>query len=337
MLVLQILLLADYEQQISGVARTSTRKEVRASRAMVKMDLTSPNSISVFDSLRRRMMMPEQWAFSEPLKASNRWSDRMVDALRQHWPEYFMEAAELGLFMISACAFTVLLFHPLSPIAQNIQSDLMRRMLMGAAMGLTAIAIIFSPLGKRSGGHFNPSVTLTYFRLGKIKGWDAAFFILFQVAGGIAGVALASLLLGKFVAHKSVNYAATSPGPTGTTYAFLAELLISFILMLVVLTVSNTKRLSRWTGLFAGVLVAIYITIESPISGMSMNPARTLGSAAVAHIWTSLWIYFTAPPLGMLMAAEVYQRLRAGRAVACAKLHHHNNQRCIFKCNFEVN
>jgi len=96
----------------------------------------------------------------------------MFDALREHWPEYLMEGAELGLFMISACAFTVLLFHPASVVAQNIHSEIFRRMLMGVAMGSTAIAIIFSPLGKRSGGHFNPSVTLTFFRLGKIKAWD---------------------------------------------------------------------------------------------------------------------------------------------------------------------
>ena len=139
------------------------------------------------------------------------------------------------------------------------------------------------------------------------------------------------------MAHKSVNYAATLPGPSGPGVAFLAEFLIAFILMSVVLTVSNTKRLSRWTGVFAGALVAIYITLESPISGMSMNPARTLASASAAHFWTSLWIYFTAPPLGMLLAAETYKRLKTGQAVACAKLHHHNNTRCIFRCNFESN
>ena len=305
----------------------------------MKMELTSPNSISVFDSLRMRMMMPDTWALDgqtrKPIGASNRWSAQMIDTLRQHWPEYVMEAAELGLFMMSACAFTVLLFHPASPVAQSIQSGTVRRMLMGMAMGSTAVAIIFSPLGKRSGGHFNPSVTLTFFRLGKITAWDTAFYVLFQFAGGIAGVLIASKILGSLVAHQSVNYAATLPGSSGPRVAFLAEFLISFILMSVVLTVSNTKRLSRWTGLFVGALVATYITIESPISGMSMNPARTLGSAAVAHNWMSLWIYFTAPPLGMLLAAETYKRLKAGHAVACAKLHHHNNQRCIFRCNFE--
>ena len=257
------------------------------------------------------------------------------EALKQHWPEYLMEAVELGLFMFSACAFTVLLYHPSSPIAQTIHDGVWRRLVMGLAMGLTAVAIVFSPLGKRSGAHFNPSVTWTFFRLGKINASDAAFYTLFQFAGGMAGILLASLTLGKLVAHKSVNYAVTLPGAGGPTIAFLAEIFISFILMSVVLNVSNTKRLARWTGVFAGALVAIYITIESPISGMSMNPARTFSSAIGAEVWMSLWIYFLAPPLGMLLAAEVYQRMNAGAAIACAKLHHHNDQRCIFRCNFE--
>ena len=257
-------------------------------------------------------------------------------SLKQHWPEYLMEAAELGLFMFSACAFTVLLYHPSSPVAQAIHDGLWRRLLMGTAMGSTAIAIIFSPLGQRSGAHFNPSVTWTFFRLGKIEASDAAFYTLFQFAGGIAGVVLASITLQRLVAHQSVNYAVTLPGPNGPLVALLAEIVISFILMSVVLSVSNSKRLARWTGVFAGCLVATYITIESPISGMSMNPARTLSSAVGAHVWMSLWIYFIAPPVGMLLAAEVHQRLNLGRAVACAKLHHYNTTRCIFRCNFEA-
>lgn len=259
----------------------------------------------------------------------------MTAALKAHWPEYLMEASELGIFMISACAFGVLLFHPASPVSHSINNEVLKRVLMGVAMGSTAIAIIFSPIGKRSGAHFNPAVTLTYLRLGKVAPWDAAFYIAFQFIGGIAGVVVASLVLGNLVAHASVNYSATLPGPSGLMSAFLAELMISFILMSVILMVSNTKRLGRWTGLFAGALVAAYIIIESPISGMSMNPARTFGSAAVGHMWTALWIYFTAPPLGMLLAAETYKRFRSDRRVACAKLHHHNGTRCIFRCNFE--
>ena len=259
----------------------------------------------------------------------------MIDALRKHWPEYLMEAAGLGLFMISACAFTVLLYHPASPLAPAIHSETLRRAVMGMAMGSTAIAIIFSPLGKRSGAHFNPAVTLTFLRLGKVAPWDAVFYTLFQFVGGVSGVVLASLLLGKLVAHQAVNYAATVPGPNGPWVAFAAELIITFIQMTVILNVSNTTKLARWTGLFAGALVATYITLESPISGMSMNPARTLASASGAHVWTSIWIYFTAPLLGMLLAAEIFKRTKSTRAVACAKLHHFNDQRCIFRCNFE--
>lgn len=244
-----------------------------------------------------------------------------------------MEAAELALFMFSACAFTVVLYHPASPLANSLPNDILRRALMGIAMGSTAIAIIFSPFGKRSGAHFNPSVTLAFLRLGKVAPVDAAFYIAAQFIGGITGVLVAMWLLGPAVAEQHVNYATTQPGPQGPFVAFLAELLISFVLMSVVLRVSNTKRLARWTGIFAGALVATYITFESPISGMSMNPARTFGSAFSANVWMSLWIYFVAPPLGMLLAAEVFAKGR--RAASCAKFHHHNNQRCIFRCNFE--
>jgi aquaporin Z len=299
------------------------------------MELTNQNIISAFDILNLRMSPPATLISMEPAENPIRWSTRMVDAFKKHWPEYLMEAAELGLFMFSACAFTVLLYHPSSPLAQTIHDGVWRRLLMGTAMGATAVAIIFSPLGQRSGAHFNPSVTWTFFRLGKIEACDAAFYTLFQFAGGMAGIVLASLTLGRFVAHQAVNYAATIPGPDGPIVALFAEVFISFILMSVVLNVSNTKQLARWTGMFAGALVATYITIESPISGMSMNPARSLSSALGAHLWMSLWIYFVAPPLGMLLAAEVYRRLNVGRVVACAKLHHHNNQRCIFRCNFQ--
>src|ERR1041385_3932413 len=158
----------------------------------------------------------------------------MSNALKKHWPEYLMEAAELGLFMFSACAFTVLLYHPSSPITQTVQDGVLRRVMMGTAMGTTAIAIIFSPLGQRSGAHFNPSVTWTFFRLGKIDACDAAFYTLFQFAGGIVGVMVTSLTLGKVVAHPSVNYPTTVPGPAGPFSAFLAEIVISFILMSVV-------------------------------------------------------------------------------------------------------
>jgi len=112
----------------------------------------------------------------------------MFHSLKEHWPEYFCEAAELGLFMISASLFTMLLWHPSSPVLNLIPDPFVRRMLTGMAMGGTAIALVFSPLGKRSGAHFNPAVTLTFWRLGKVKNWDAFFYVIAQFIGGIAGM-----------------------------------------------------------------------------------------------------------------------------------------------------
>ncbi len=258
----------------------------------------------------------------------------MLHALKQHWPEYLMEAAELGIFMISACSFGVLLEYPGSPVRQMIGDPFLRRVLMGLAMGLTAVSIVYSPLGKRSGAHFNPSVTLTFWRLGKIESWDAVFYIAAQFAGGILGVMFSSLALKSTLRAPTVNYVATLPGNFGVAIAFLAEAGISFLLMTVVLNVSNRMNLARYTGLFTGSLVVTYISLEAPISGMSMNPARTFGSAVSAQTWKALWIYFTAPPLGMLLAAELYTRLKGVGNVLCAKLHHHNNERCIFRCDF---
>jgi aquaporin Z len=201
-------------------------------------------------------------------------------------------------------------------------------------MGLTMMAIVYSPWGQRSGAHLNPSLTLTFFRLGKIEPWDAVFYIIAQFSGGIIGVVLAAAVLGQLLAHPSVNYVVTVPGQFGLMVAFGAEVAITFILMTMVLTVSNTHRLARFTGLFAGLLVASYISLEAPLSGMSLNPARTFGSAVSAQVWTALWIYFTAPLLGMLSAAQLYLWRKGAQRVICAKLHHHNNQRCIFRCGY---
>jgi aquaporin Z len=254
---------------------------------------------------------------------------------RGHWREYLIEAAALGTFMVSACAFCVLLEHPASPVRQAIPNGLLRRILMGFAMGATAIGLIYSPWGKRSGAHMNPAVTLTFFRLGKVSGWDSFFYIMAQFVGGVAGVLLCVAILGKAVAHESVRYVVTLPGSPGAAVAFAAELAISFILMTVVLNASNSIRLASRTGLFAGLLVATYISIEAPYSGMSMNPARTFGSAAVAGVWNAWWVYFTAPVLGMLLAAEIYTRTHGPGSSLCAKLDHSPGQPCIFNCGYD--
>jgi aquaporin Z len=256
------------------------------------------------------------------------------ESLQRHWPEYLMEAAGLGIFMISAAVCTTVLEYPGSPLHEAIPNPVIRRVLIGFAMGLTAIGLIYSPWGKQSGAHLNPAVTLTFYRLGKIDLVDALFYVVAQCLGGLVGLVLAAQAIGMAIADPTVNYVVTVPGLSGASLAFLAELAISFGLMLVVLLVANTIRLNAWTGVFAGCLIATYISIEAPFSGMSMNPARTFASALPAHLWTSFWIYLTAPIIGMLLAAECYTRLNGAHRVLCAKLHHHNDKRCIFRCSF---
>jgi aquaporin Z len=250
-----------------------------------------------------------------------------------NWPEYAIEAALLGAFMVSACSITALLEHPSSPVLAAIPDAFTRRALIGIAMGLTAIGLIYSPWGQQSGAHFNPSVTLTFLRLGKIEPRDAAAYIAAQSLGGVLGVLLAYLALGMVVAHPAVRFAATVPGPDGAGVAFAAEFTISFALMSAILLISNS-RAARFTGLVSGAIVATYITFEAPFSGMSMNPARSLASAVFAGQWTSWWVYVSAPPLAMLLAAELYVGTRGARRVFCAKLNHDGSRRCIFRCNY---
>lgn len=250
---------------------------------------------------------------------------------RRHWPEYLMEAAGLGLFMISAAVVTCLLEYPGSPMHQALPDPIVRRALIGLAMGLTAIGIIYSPWGKQSGAHLNPAVTLTFMRLGKVRPTDAVFYILAQFVGGWLGLALAALVGGTYLADPAVNYVVTVPGDSGPIVAFAAETVISCGLMLAVLTLSNHKTLASWTGVGAGCLVALYIALEAPLSGMSMNPARSLASAMAAQLFASLWVYFVAPLSGMLAAAALFSWVRkTDEELACPKLHHANRQRCIF-------
>jgi aquaporin Z len=245
-----------------------------------------------------------------------------------------MEAALLGIFMLSACLFATLLFYPDWPAARFIPDPFLRRVMMGVAMGSTAIALNYSAWGKQSGAHYNPAVTLTFARLGKIAPWDAVAYVGAQFIGAVLGVLLAGLVVRGMLATSQVHYVVTRPGSNGVAVAFVAEAVISCILMTVVLTASNRANLARFTGLFAGLLVATFITFEAPLSGMSMNPARTAGSGFWAHDWTAWWIYFIAPPLGMLLAAEIYVRRQGRTGVFCAKLHHQNEKRCIF-CEFQ--
>jgi aquaporin Z len=236
-----------------------------------------------------------------------------AQALLLHWPDYLIEAWALGVFMMSASVVTTLLESPGGAFNQWITSSTLRLLLIGLAMGGTAVVLIYSPWGRRSGAHMNPAVTLAFLSLGRISLVNATFYILAQFLGGYLGVLVALALLGDKFSQPPVLYILTQPGTMGVGIAFLAEAVISLVLMLTILLVSNERRWSRFTGLAAGILIACYVGVESPLSGMSMNPARSLASALPGRLWDNLWIYFTAPVLGMWLAARAFHTLKPRR------------------------
>jgi len=256
-----------------------------------------------------------------------------IQLVRAHWRLYLIEAALLGMFMISACVFAMLLEHPGSAVHRSISSAFVRRALMGLAMGGTAVALIYSRLGRRSGALMNPATTLCFLRLRRIEPVDAACYTAAQFVGGALGVAIVAGAARSPVMHPAVAYVTTQPGMAGVIAAWIAEYLIALIMLWMVLSVNKRPRLAPYAGVFAGLLVAIYITFEAPISGMSLNPARSFASALHAHEFGDLWIYFTAPVLGMLSAVEIHSRLTRAPQRLCGKFSHSRTVRCIFKCN----
>jgi aquaporin Z len=228
--------------------------------------------------------------------------------MKSGWPEYAIEAALLAAFMVSASAFTILVDHPRGPLFAVIADPAMRRFVVGCAMGITAAALIYSRWGSRSGAHMNPAVTLALATSRGMSRRAVAGYVAAHFAGGLGGMAIAAGLFGSALAHPAVNWVITRPGPRGAIGAFAAELLMTFVLMTVVLWMSNHPRWARRAGLAAAAMVTAFITVEAPLSGMSLNPARTLGPALFARDFTSIWIYFIAPTAGMLMAVAAYRR-----------------------------
>ncbi len=227
-------------------------------------------------------------------------------ALRATWPLYLMEGAELGIFMISACVFDVLIFHPGWWLAG--WTPWWQRLCMGASMGGTAVLIIKCPWGRKSGAQFNPAITATFYRLGKIGPYDACWYCVAHFLGGALGVGLSRLVLGPVLAAPWARYVVTVPGRGGVAGAFAAEFGMSAVLMAAVLVSTASEVWKKYTTYMMGLLITSYVLLFAPVSGFSINPARTVASAVWAWNWTAWWVYFVAPLAGMLLAAEVYVR-----------------------------
>ncbi len=228
---------------------------------------------------------------------------------------FFMEAAGLAGFVIGAGLLTILLEHPDLPVMQSgwIVHPLLRRIPLGIIMG-GYIFFITLLIGKKSGAHINPAATWAFYRLKKLSLKNAVVYTIVQFAGAIVAAQILKLSVGHWFSHPLINYGVTAPKPQYTSLtAFVAEFLISFLLLFIILLASSSKRWEKGVPLLSGVLIAAYLIFELPYSGMSLNPARSTAAAIAAGKFEHLWIYFVSPLSAMLLAAELFLRIDKGR------------------------
>jgi aquaporin Z len=224
-----------------------------------------------------------------------------------------------------------------SPLPRLLPSEHLRLLLTGVLFASGATAVVYSPLGQRSGAHLNPAITLGFWMLGKMSARDALCYGISQTMGAVAGVLTAAWLIG--APARSVRDGLTLPGPGySPATAFAAEVGITFLLVLLILVFVDSARIAPFTGVAAGALVALLVAVEAPVSGTSLNPARSFAPALVTAIFRNLWIYLVAPPLGAAIAAGIFRsRLLAHHAPFCAKLYHSKKHRCIFSgCGYRL-
>jgi aquaporin Z len=253
-------------------------------------------------------------------------------AIKTHWREYLMEAAELSALMLGICFSGTLIYSKASPL--SIFPRMTEAFLMGSLVASVTLLIIRSPFGRRTGAHFNPALTFTYYCLGRIHRWDAMFYILSQFVGAVIGVSIADGVLGKHLAMPPVRYVITIPGNYGTIAAFITELLFAGIVMGLILFTTNRAHLINSTPFVVAVLTVFYYVFCSSLSGFSVNPARSFSSALFASVWDGIWIYFLAPCCGMLAAAFIYLQCPGNHRIYCAKVFHDATSSCPFRCEF---
>jgi aquaporin Z len=249
--------------------------------------------------------------------------------MRRHLSAYLSELAGTAILLFIGVSAVAFLWGAGSPVPV-VPNAALRRLLTGILFGGAVTAVAYSPLGQISGAHINPAVTLAFWRLGKVPVRDAVVYMAMQFLGAFAGAYAAGAVWGGLT--RSVQYAATVPG-AGYSWpvALAAETASTFLLVFLIVACVNTPKLAARTGLLAGSLVALLVMIEAPLTGTSLNPARTLGPAILAPNYTGLWIYFAGPLAGALMAVAAFNG-QWGRLTACARLHRTEKHPCPFDC-----
>jgi aquaporin Z len=240
--------------------------------------------------------------------------------------DYVAEFAGTFLLLLNGLSAVAVFFAPGSPVPGWLPNDDVRRLLTGIWFAGGAAVIVVSPIGKTSGGHLNPAVTIGMWRMGKVTPAGALGYALSQVAGALTGAAAARIVWRPWIDGTPVGV--TMPGDVSDWVAFVAEVICTLGLTSLIFAFVDRPRLMRFTPIAASALVATLVFLEAPISGTSLNPARSLGPALVAGATASLWIYLAAPPIGALAAAALRRATHHG--VACGKLIHDPAYVCRF-------
>ena len=247
------------------------------------------------------------------------------------WQTYLSELMGTALLIGIGLSFVIFDFGSGSPVVAWLPDAGVRRVLTGFLFGATGAVIAYSPVGKASGAHINPVVTLAFYINGKFSGRDAIGYILAQFAGAIAG-SLPLLFWGQ--EGRSTQFGATTPGTGYPIWAALfGEIVTTMGLIVGLFLFLGHRRLRRFTPLLFPFLYAVMVYLEAPVSGTSTNPARSLGPSVISGVWSGWWIYFAGPLIGMLVGLGLHQFTWLNRfEVEIAKIYHFQHDRyAVFK------
>jgi aquaporin Z len=241
------------------------------------------------------------------------------------WPLWCSELVGTALLVALGCSFVILNFGAGSPIVALLPGAGPRRALTGFLFGSVGALIAVSPVGKVSGAHINPAVTLAFWLLRRMKTRVALGYVAAQLAGGILG---ATVLRVWGTMGASAEYATTGPGPAGAWFAVLGEVGATFCLIVGLLHFLGHLRLRAFTPALFPFLYALLVWVEAPLSGASTNPARSLGPGLVAGAMKGWWIYWLGPLLGALLGVAA-MNAPWGRSleVGVAKVFHFEHDR----------